>query len=315
MNEKVLLTGGAGYLGNVLSRDLLSRGYRVSCVDNLMYNQGSSIFPLVANPNYEFVFGDVRDSDLIKRKVRESDVIIPLAAIVGEPACRNRPIEARTVNTDAIRYIDSILSRDQRIICPITNSGYGTRSGEDFCTEETPLEPISLYGKTKVEAERVLLDSDKDSITLRLATVFGVSPRMRRDLLVNDFVYQALTNKSIVLFEPHFKRNFVHISDVSGAFVYAMEHFDSMKNEAYNVGIDSANMSKLELAEKVKTHIPKFEVFISETGEDPDKRDYIVSNEKLRKKGFEAKVNLDSGIEELIRGYNVLLRNLPHTNL
>ena len=311
----VLITGGAGYLGNVISRDLLERGDCVTCIDNLMYRQGGSVLPLAADPNYQFVFGDARDQSLMKEHVAGSDVIIPLAAIVGAPACKRYPLETQSVNFDAIAYLDKIRGKGQKVVCPISNSGYGTQSGEEFCTEETPLEPISHYGRTKVEAEKLLLDSSKDAVTLRLATVFGVSPRMRRDLLVNDFVYQALTNRSIVLFEPHFKRNFLHVADVSGSFLHSIDNFDEMKNEPYNVGIDSANMSKAELAEKVQDQVPGFEIYVSEHGEDPDKRNYIVSNEKIRQKGFEAQVTIEEGIEELIKGYNILLRHVPDTNL
>ncbi|MCH7850074.1 MAG: NAD(P)-dependent oxidoreductase [Nanoarchaeota archaeon] len=313
-NESVLITGGAGYLGNVLSRDLLDRGHKVTCLDNLMYSQGQSIFPLVSNPNYNFVYGDVRDDRILKTLLKKSDVIIPLAAIVGAPACDLNP-ESTAINFEAIRSLDRLRSPNQKVVCPISNSGYGTKTGADLCTEETPMDPISLYGRTKVDAEKVLLDSDKDAVTLRLATVFGISPRMRRDLLINDFVYQALTAGCIKLYESNFRRNFLHISDASRAFMHSMDHFEYMKNEPYNVGIDSGNMSKLELAEKVKKKIPNFSVYTSEEGTDPDKRNYIVLNEKIRRAGFEANITVEEGIDELIKGYNILLRNNPHTNL
>ena len=315
MKEKVLVTGGAGYLGNVIMRQLLSQGYHVTCLDNLMYHQQNTIISLVSHPNFEFVYGDVRDESLIRGIIQDKDVIIPLAAIVGAPACKHKPHDAETINKEAVIMINKLRRADQKLICPITNSGYGTKSGEVHCTEESLLEPITFYGKTKVDAETALLEAEIPAITLRLATVFGVSPRMRTDLMVNDFVLQAVTNKSIVLFEGDFKRNFVHIKDVARAFQYCIEHYDEMKGQAYNLGLDAANMSKRELAQKIKEHIPGFEIYESELGSDPDKRNYIVSNEKLRKAGFEAEVSIEEGITELISAYNILLRNNPHGNI
>ena len=315
MSKRVLITGGAGYLGNVITRYLLDKGHNVTCLDNLMYNQGESILSLITKNNFSFVYGDSRDEELMRSEVPKYDTIIPLAAIVGAPASKHKPTDAVSINRDAVILIDKLRSKNQQIICPISNSGYGTKTGETYCTEESPLEPITLYGKTKVEAEKALLESDKGAITLRLATVFGISPRMRLDLLVNDFVKKAVTDRSIVLFEKDFRRNFIHVKDVARAFLHSMKNYDAMKGNAYNAGLDDANMTKYELAKKIQEHIPELEIYESKTGKDPDKRDYIVSNEKLRKTGFEARVSLDEGIIELKRGYEILLRNIPHTNL
>lgn len=313
--ESVLITGGAGYLGSVLTGHLLEKGYKVTCLDNLLYDNRQSIFNYATNPNFEFVFGDTRNRELLRLVLEDKDVIIPLAAIVGMPACDAKPLEAESINRDAVFLINELRNHGQKIIFPNTNSGYGTKSGDVFCTEETPLEPISLYGKVKCEAEKYLLESEKDAITLRLATVFGLSPRMRIDLLVNDFVYKALTDGYIIIYQGDFKRNFIHIKDVARAFEHCIENFESMKNNAYNVGLEDANLSKADLAEKIKQYIPKFEIVYKEMGEDPDKRNYTVSNKKIMATGFRPEFSLDYGIKELIKGYNILLRNKPFTNL
>lgn len=301
---RILVTGGAGYIGSVLTGELLTRGHEVTVIDNLMYKQ-LSLFQYCSNPNFTFVRGDVRDEALMKRLVEPADVIIPLAAIVGAGASERDPLLTTSVNLDAIKLLNRIRRSDQKVVFPCTNSGYGTQSGEMYCTEETPLEPISLYGKTKVEAERILLDSG-NVVTLRFATVFGISPRMRLDLLVNDFVYKAVTEGYLVLYEEHFKRNYIHIRDAARAFIHAIEHFDAMKGEAYNAGLDEANLSKRELAEKVKQYVPNFYLHSAAVGEDPDKRNYVVSNDKIREQGFEAQVTLDEGITELLKGYRLM---------
>lgn len=306
MTERVLVTGGAGYLGSVLCGRLLEAGCRVTVIDNLMYGQ-KSLFHLCADPKFDFVGGDVRDEAQMRSLLKGVDVIIPLAAIVGAPACDRQPDLARAVNLDAIKLLNRLRSPDQLVVIPITNSGYGTKSGDVFCTEETPLEPISLYGQTKVDAEAELQGSP-NAISLRLATVFGASPRMRLDLLVNDFVHKAVKERCIVLFEKDFKRNFVHIRDVADCFIYCMQNAEAMTGEAYNVGLDEANLSKEELALKIKEHVPEFVIQSSEMWSDPDKRNYIVSNQKLREAGFEAKRSLDDGIEELLKAYRMLPR-------
>lgn len=302
----VLVTGGAGYLGSILCEHLLAAGYQVTVLDKLLYGQ-HSLFHLCANPRFEFVFGDAREEALLKRLVKNADVIIPLAAIVGAPACDRDPWLAQSVNLEAIQLLNRLRSPQQLIIYPNTNSGYGTKSGEAFCTEATPLDPISLYGQTKVQAEEELLNSP-NTLTLRLATVFGMSPRLRLDLLVNHFVYAAVTDGYVVIFEKDFKRNYVHIRDVADCFLHCLAHAESMIGRPFNLGLDAANLSKEELALKVKEYVPKFYLHFAPLGSDPDKRNYIVSNQRLREAGFEARRSLDDGIQELLKGYRLLGR-------
>jgi len=303
---KVLITGGSGYLGCEIIPALLAAGHEVRVLDNLMYGQ-HVLFHFCANPAFDFVRGDARDETLMAELVKDADVILPLACIVGAPACDRDPWLATSVNLDAVRLVNRLRSPDQLVIYPTTNSGYGTTTGEVFCTEETPLEPISLYGRTKVEAEEELLGSP-NAITLRLATVFGMALRMRLDLLVNHFVYAAVTDGTIVIFEKDFKRNYVHLKDVADCFVHCIEHADAMVGRPYNLGLDQANYSKEELANKIKEHVPRFYIHFAEVGSDPDKRNYVVSNERLRQAGFEAVRTVDEGIRELLVGYRMLAR-------
>lgn len=304
MDYRILVTGGAGYLGSVLVRELLGLGNKVTVLDNFMYSQ-NSLLDCCYFDNFEVICGDARDRALLSNIVKDKDVIIPLAALVGAPLCNIDKIGAETTNTGAIKTLGEILSKEQKIIIPTTNSGYGIGEKGVFCTEETPLRPISLYGNTKVEAEKIVLDRP-NGISLRLATVFGASPRMRIDLLVNDFTYRAVTDRFIVIFEGHFKRNYIHIRDVTKAFIHTINNFEKMKNEPYNVGISDANISKMELCEKIQKQVPCFVYLEASVGEDPDKRDYIVSNEKIEKTGFKPDYSIDMGIAELIKVYTII---------
>ena len=312
MADRVLVTGGAGYIGSVLCGRLLESGYHVTAVDSLLYRQ-HGLFQYCADRRFDFVFGDVRDEGLMASLVKAADVIIPLAALVGAPACDRDPWEARSVNYEAVRLINRLRDPKQLVVYPTTNSGYGTQSGDLHCTEDTPLEPITLYGRTKCQAEQELL-SAPNAVTLRLATVFGTSPRMRLDLLVNHFVLAAVTDGYIVIFEKDFKRNYVHIRDVADCFVHCLEHAADMAGRPFNVGLDDANLSKEELALKVKEQVPDFLIQFSELKSDPDKRNYIVSNQRLGDAGFEARRSLDDGIRELITAYRMLVRR-PFRNV
>lgn len=303
---RVLVTGAAGYIGSVLCEHLLDAGHSVVALDSMLYGE-ASLFHLCSDESFSFHRGDVRDEARMKDLLSDADAVIPLAAIVGAGACDRDPVMARTVNLDAIRLLNRLRSPQQLVVYPVTNSGYGTKSGEVHCTEETPLEPISLYGQTKVDAEAELLQSD-NVITLRLATVFGMSPRMRLDLLVNHFTYAALFDRYLVIFEKDFKRNFVHVRDVADCFLHCLGNSDTMVGRPYNVGLDEANLSKAELAETIKRFIPDFYIHYAEIGQDPDKRNYIVSNQRLREAGFVAKRRLEDGIPELITGYRMLGR-------
>lgn len=305
--KKVLVTGGAGYIGSILVPTLLEKGYEVTVLDSLMFGQ-STLLEQCINPKFNFINGDVRDLNLLKKIIPHFDIIIPLAALVGAPLCKKDEMGTIAINRDAIININKIRSKQQRIIYPTTNSGYGIGQEGIYCTEETPLNPISLYGTTKSEAEQDLLSTD-NVITFRLATVFGCSPRMRLDLLVNDFTYRAFSQRYIVLFEAHFKRNFIHIRDVAKAFIHSIENFDSMKNTMYNVGLSSANLSKMELCLEIKKQIPDFFIAESEINKDPDQRNYIVSNEKIEKTGYKPDVDIQSGINELIKGFSILTNN------
>jgi nucleoside-diphosphate-sugar epimerase len=306
VSTRILVTGGAGYLGSVLSEHLLDAGHHVTVIDNLMYGQ-PDLFHLCANPRFEFVRADVRDEAVMRRLVKDVDVLIPLAAVVGAPACDRDPWLAQSVNLDAIRLLNRLRNASQLVIFPNTNSGYGTKSGGGHCTEETPLEPISLYGRTKVQAELELLDSP-NVITMRLATVFGMSSRMRLDLLVNHFVWAAVTDRYLVIFEKDFKRNYVHIRDVADCMLHCIEHAMKIAGRPYNVGLESANLSKEELALKVKEYVPDFYLHFAAIGSDPDKRDYIVSSQRLRDVGFVARRSLEEGIQELLKGYRMMAR-------
>lgn len=304
---RILITGGAGYIGSVLVPELLKLSHEVTVIDRFMYNQ-TPLLNVCHHRTLTIVRGDARNRELIAKHIKDKDFIIPLACLVGAPLCDYDPQAAYSVNRDAIKMILELRSPEQKIIYPNTNSGYGLGQSDVYCDEKTPLNPISIYGKTKVEAEKALLEAG-DAITLRLATVFGASPRPRLDLLVNDFVYRAVNDRFVVLFEAHFKRNYIHIRDVAWAFIHAMNNFEAMKNEPYNVGLSDANLSKMELCEEIKKQIPNFVFVESAIGEDPDKRNYIISNEKIEKTGFKPQVSLQDGIVELKKAYQILKRN------
>ena len=304
---KILVTGAAGYIGSVLVPALLNKGYKVIALDNFMYNQ-ASLLDCCHQKNLTIIRGDARDRDLVSKEVKEADVIFPLACLVGAPICSKDPIGARSINLDAIKTILEVRGQEQIIIFPTTNSGYGVGEEGIYCTEETPLNPVSLYGTLKVEAEKLILDAG-NCITLRLATVFGISPRMRLDLLVNDLTYRAFTDRFVALFEPHFKRNYIHVRDVAKAFNHCLDNFDKMKNEPYNVGLSDANISKWELCEEIKKLLPDFFFVEVEGAKDPDKRNYIVSNAKIEATGFRPDYSLQAGIAELIKGYQIIRKN------
>jgi nucleoside-diphosphate-sugar epimerase len=312
MTQRVLITGGGGYIGSILVPFLLERGDQVTVLDTFKHG-GTELSTSCRYDTFRPIKGDARDERLLDQLVPQHDVLIPLAALVGAPLCKEDAIGATTLNRDAVVSLVQRSSSEQIVVYPTTNSGYGVGEAGKFCTEESPLNPISLYGTTKVEAERAVLDRG-NGVTLRLATVFGMAPRMRIDLLVNDFTYRAVNDRAVLIFEGHFKRNYIHIRDVVKGFVHAIDHFEAMKGQPYNMGLSSANLSKLELCEKIKAQLPAFVYVEAQIGEDPDKRDYIVSNEKLERTGWTPDWTLEAGIAELIRGY-VMLRNSRFANV
>jgi nucleoside-diphosphate-sugar epimerase len=304
---KVLITGGAGYIGSVLAPLLLQENFEVTILDNFMYGQ-TSLLDVCCNPKLKIVRGDVRDQKLLRDLVSKHDILLPLACLTGAPACAKDPHAAVTIGRDAVVEMYKLKSKNQMIIYPCTNSGYGIGQTGLECDENTPLQPVSLYGKLKVEAEAALLDSG-EAVTFRLATVFGASPRMRLDLLVNDFTYRAVIDGFVVLFEAHFKRNYLHVRDAAGAFLHTIKNYQSMKGKPYNVGLSDANLSKMELCQAIKQFVPNFQFLVSEIGEDPDKRNYIISNKRIEQTGFRTKVSLQDGVQELIKAYQILRRN------
>jgi len=304
----ILVTGGAGYLGSTLVPDLLNEGHKVTVLDNFMFKQ-NSLNHCCYHPNFSIVKGDIRQKEIMSDLMKKSDVIIPLAALVGAPLCSLDPIGATTTNHDAIELMLKLLSKDQIVLMPTTNSAYGVGEKDNYCNENSPLRPISQYAIEKVEIEKKLMDKP-NAISFRLATVFGMSPRMRIDLLVNDFTYRAVNDKFVVLFESHFKRNYIHVRDVSRVFRHALNNHDSMKGEIYNVGLSEANVSKKELCQTIQKQLPNF-IFIDEQiSKDPDQRNYIVSNEKIESTGFKTEFSLDRGIGELIKGYTMIKNSL-----
>jgi nucleoside-diphosphate-sugar epimerase len=310
--KQILITGGAGYIGSIMVPELLLSGHHVTVVDNFMFKQ-HSLGNCCHYPNFNVVRGDVRNEELMKPLLAKADIIIPLAALVGAPMCARDPVAAETTNHDAIEMILKLVSKDQWLLMPTTNSAYGSGEENNYCTEESPLNPISKYAIDKVKVEKKLMQH-KNSISFRLATVFGMAPRMRTDLLVNDFTYRAVVDRYVVLFEANFKRNYIHIRDVMRAFMHGIENFETMKGQIYNLGLSDANISKRELCEAIKMHVPDFIYMEADVGKDPDQRNYIVSNAKLESTGFKPSHSLDFGIQELIKGY-AMIRNSVYGNV
>ena len=305
---KILITGGAGYIGSVMAPTFLAQGHDVTVLDRFPAGLDNALAGCCAYDGFNPVKGDCRDEQTLDALVPKHDVIIPLAALVGAPICKQDPIGAVSTNLESIQSIIKRASKDQILMYPTTNSGYGVGEKDAYCTEETPLRPISLYGTTKVDAEKAVLDSGI-GLTFRLATVFGMAPKMRIDLLVNDFTYRAFRDRAVLIFEGHFRRNYIHIRDVVGAFNHALANYDKMRGQPYNVGLSSANLTKLQLCAKIQEHVPEFVFVEAPVGEDPDKRDYLVSNEKLEATGWAPEWDLDRGIKELLRGYRMLSTN------
>jgi len=302
---RIFVTGGAGYIGSVLVPMFLSEGYRVTVLDNFMYNQATLLDCCHYPDRFDVVRGDARDEDLVKKFIEDADIIIPLACIVGAKACNENKVAAKTTNLEAIEMLLRIRNRHQPIIFPNTNSGYGTGQEGIYCDENTPLNPISYYGRLKVAAEKAVLEAG-NAIVLRLATVFGTSPRQRLDLLVNDLTYRAINEGYIVLSEAHFKRNYIHVRDVARAFMHCIQNFEVMKNQAYNLGLSDANLSKRELCQEIKKQVPELRIIEDEVMKDPDQRNYIVSNAKIEATGFKPRISLKEGITELIKGLQIV---------
>lgn len=312
MAYDILVTGGAGYLGSTLVPALLQAGHRVTVLDNFLFRQ-TSLNHVCHDPNFSVVKGDIRVESTIAPLLKKADIVIPLAALVGAPMCSADPVGAKTVNHDAILMMLRLMSRQQRILMPTTNSAYGSGDENNFCTEESPLKPISIYAREKVAIEGELMQRE-NAVSFRLATVFGMSPRMRIDLLVNDFTYRAVHDRFVVLFESQFKRNYIHVRDIARVFLHGIANFEGMRGQIYNVGLSEANVSKRELCERIAKHVPDFTFIDAPVGKDPDQRNYIVSNAKIERTGFQPAVSLDAGIAELVKGF-AMIRNTVHGNV
>lgn len=304
MKKNILITGGAGYIGSILVPELLNAGHKVTVVDNFMFDQ-SSLNHCCSNPNFHIINGDIRHEKFITPYYKSAEIIIPLAGYVGAPLCNKDLTGAQSVNHDALILMLNFLNEDQKVIMPTTNSAYGSGQDNNLCDEESPLNPISKYASDKVAVEQKLM-ARKNSISFRLATVFGMSPKMRIDLLVNDFVYRAIKDGFIVLYESHFKRNYIHVRDVSSVFVHAIDNFENMRGQIFNVGLSDANISKLELCKRIKLQIKNFIIMEAPMAADPDQRNYVVSNKKIESTGWKPKISLDDGIFELKKGYTML---------
>ena len=306
--KNILITGGAGYIGSKLVTKLINLKYRVTVVDILKFS-GKSLNHLFNKKNFKFIKGDVRNKKLMKKLIKKNEFIIPLAALVGAPLCEKKKKEAVSVNLESIKYLMKTIYKKNKIIYLTTNSGYGVGEKNKYCDENSPLNPISLYGRTKVQAEKIIMQS-KNAIGFRLATVFGHSYRMRTDLLVNNFVYKAIKDKKLTIYEPHFRRNYIHVNDVVDGIIYSIENFNRLKSNVYNLGLSSANLTKYMLAQKIKKKLKFLKIKIVKNRKDPDQRDYYVSNKKIEKKGFKAKIKIENGIEELINVFNSTKENI-----
>ena len=307
MKLSILVTGGAGYIGSVLVPDLLEAGHQVTVLDNFLYRQ-HSLNHVCYHPSLSIVRGDIRVESAIVPLINKADVIIPLAALVGAPLCNQDPIGAKSTNFAAIIMMLKKVSPSQLILMPTTNSAYGSGDSNHFCTEESPLRPVSSYAIDKVAVERELMHH-VSAVSFRLATVFGMSPRMRLDLLVNDFTYRAVHDQYVVLFESQFKRNYIHVKDVSRVFQHTLRRTVEMRGQIYNVGLSKANLSKWELCEKIREQVPRFVFVDAPLGKDPDQRNYIVSNSKIANTGFKTEYTLSDGIKELVKGYQMIRQN------
>ena len=298
--SKILITGGAGYIGSMLCTKLLEEGYIVTVVDLLKYDKGS-LNHLYFHKNFKLICDDIRKVSLMKKLIKQHDFIIPLAALVGAPLCEKFKKDALSTNLGSIKTLCNLATKKNKVIYLTTNSGYGIGKKNKYCDEKSPLKPISLYGRTKCDGEDLVRSKIKNHVCFRLATVFGHSYRMRSDLLVNNFVYTAIKKKKLTLFEPHFRRNFIHVRDVVNAIIFTMKNFNQLKDNVYNLGLSSANISKIMLARKIQKQYKKLRIKIVTNRKDPDKRDYFVSNKKIEKKGFKAQISLEDGISELIQ--------------
>jgi len=312
MSYNILVTGGAGYLGSTMVPELLAKGHKVTVIDNFMYGQ-NSLSHICHSPNFSVVRGDVRIESVILPLIKTADIIIPLAAYVGAPLCARDPVGASSTNHDALMMMLKNVGKHQRILMPTTNSAYGSGDENNFCTEESPLRPMSLYAIEKVKVEKELMQHP-NAISFRLATVFGMSSRMRIDLLVNDFTYRAVHDRFVVLFESSFKRNYIHVRDIARVFIHGIENYEKLNGQIYNVGLSDANVSKLELCEAIQKQVPDFTFLDAPIGKDPDQRNYIVSNEKIEATGYKPQVSLDAGIRELIKGFT-MIRNTKYGNV
>ena len=312
MTHHILVTGGAGYLGSILVPALLAQGHRVTVLDSFMFRQ-TSLHHVCNDPNFQVVKGDIRIEATLAPLLKKADIVIPLAALVGAPMCNADPVGAKSINFEAMQLLLRLASSEQRILMPTTNSAYGSGDAHNHCTEESPLRPISTYAREKVAVEAELMQR-ANAVSFRLATVFGMAPRMRIDLLVNDFVHRAVHDRFVVLFEGDFKRNYIHVRDVARVFLHGIENFEAMRGQVYNVGLSEANVSKRELCQRIQFQLPEFVFLDAPVGKDPDQRNYVVSNEKLERTGFRTSVGLDAGIAELIKGFT-MLKNTVHGNV